>query len=180
MALLRKKIKEKCIELFNKDHGSQHDQFIHSEKTYEFLMTTLTNDANFKYDHYSITYKYYSFVYGDLLRVSSFVVHDVEQEILRSIYKNIRNTKNTRWLARIAKLDSLTPLFGTPSGLQLEKAEYDLKFMRIFVQYALKKKLDDIDYAEYEKCITTHMKAKNWNTNASLLTEVAMYACVIS
>ena len=178
MALPR--IKEKCIELFNKDHGLQHDKFIHSKKTYQMLMTTLANDANFKYDHYSITYKYYSFVYGESPRVSSFVVHDVEQEVLRSIYKSIRNTENTRLLARIAKLDSLTPYFGTQSGLQLEKAEYVLKFMRIFVHYALKKKLDDIDYAEYEKCITAYLKAQNWNAKVALITEVAVCACVIS
>lgn len=58
--------------------------------------------------------------------------------------------------------------------------EFDVQFMRIFVQYALKKKLDDADYVEYEKNITEHLKAKDLKSTNGFIIEMAMSVCAIS
>ena len=37
---------------------------------------------------------------------------------------------------------------------------YDLKYMRLFITYALKNKLIDVDYAEFEACRFTLVRQK--------------------
>ena len=172
-----------CIQLFNNNHGQQHDNFIHSKITYTLLTTTLANKDNFNYSNSSFTYQNVVFCTGNIETICDHIVNDVEYRTLNPIYKRIRNTKNTRLLDRISKLDSLTPYLKYNVIKYDEphfKSEYDVQFMRIFVQYALKKKLDDADYAEFEKRITEHLKAKDLKDTKGAIIEMAMCMCVIS
>ena len=184
--MAQSQISEKCMQLFTNDHGEQHDKFIHSEETYNLLITTLTNKDNFKYSNKSFEYRNDLFCTGNMDSICDHIVDDVEYRTLNPIYKRIRNTKNTRLLDRISKLDSITPYlkynvikYDEPN-FKSDPTEFDVQFMRIFVQYALKKKLDDADYAEYEKRITEHLKAKDLKTTTGFIIEMAMSVCTIS
>jgi len=176
MALPR--VVKNCMQLFQ-DHGIQHDKFMHSKATFNLLRETLLDSANFDYSHGTFKYRNTIFCGGSPESICKSILYDVEQRILRPIYKRVRATKNTRLLERVSKLDTLAQYekHGIKPHFKHDPTDFDLEFMRLFVKYALKKKLVD---AEFEKLAMAHLKSKDITQTINGVVEMALCMCVIS
>lgn len=161
-----------CIKCFQEQHGVHHDKWLHSKKTYDSLNTILSNEDNFEYNKSgSMFFKQdgYGGTLFCLVSEDTFkdIVNSVEYQVLKPIYKNIQATKNKELLDRISKLQSLDPQLK-----QNDDRDIDLKYMRVFVKYALEKPYDDSDYGEFHKFIIAHRKDREFKEFTSM--------CVIS
>ena len=167
-----------CMELFNLEHGVNHDVFIHSTITFTKLRATLFDPFLFEYDNASYHYRdsnniSNTFVKDDYMSMCKDIIYDVEGHVMNQIYKQIQDSDNPRLIRRLHKLKSRI----------IDYNEYldDNDVMRILLKYALSKsKLTSNDYFEFGTIVKTILDAeKSMETmNAHLTLDIAK-ACVL-
>ncbi len=170
-----------CIKVFEDEHGINHDKWFHSKALYTILHNILDTRAHFDYtsgfEYRTVPGK----IGGYMLFTNSessckTIVHHVENENLNSIYKRIMNTKNPTLMKRIAKLQNLVPPFKNPWE---DNRASNNEYMRIFIKYALAKKLRGFEYNEFERLVSNKRKKDDLDDAKKFAIEMAL-SCTIS
>ncbi len=164
-----------CIRIFQEQHGINHDVFIHSHTTYKMLRKTLANEANFEYDEILCRYDNNIFSIDSQDTMCKYVVDNVEWQVLNKIYKKIHDSNNPRIKHRVLKLELLARNDQDEDDWKSSMFD-DLEFMRILVQYSLKKKLAKSDYKKFKKLIKGKIESDETKNAMNVFLELAVFS----
>lgn len=174
-----KQLITECMCLFDKKHGENHDKFVYSQEIYKKLCSILSKKEQFEFsDTGSLFYKYGEGPGGILFcsivnGVYETILIDVEMCIVKPLYKKI--LKNKLLQNRVNKLKSITPI---SEYKFIDERSCDIKYMELFIQYALKNKLTDNDYIEFDKLIIIHYKEKENREKMNCVLDMSV--CMLS
>lgn len=167
-----------CIKIFANKHGKNYSKFIHSRQTFEKLCRVLKKIHLFTYTDHTCCYRIRCQAHADILSFCEYVVDDVEIQVLQAIIRKIMKSKNKRMIRRLAKLESHVD-FGSDSEEDDNKDDLinDLKYLRIIVEYVLKRKINQGDYSDFGIRVNALFKKDHINEAAGACFEYIIMKC---